>query len=317
MKEEKRVHKKTEVGLNCPNCGQFMGPVNMCPYCRTKVKDRISIKTMKSVSLLISVFGIALLLVWANLKDDNEMNIGDITKKQNYAYLEIEGRVVEDSRYDFIISDTGEILPNSISFKIDDGTGLLDVRTYQEVTKELIREKKIPVNGDWVKVVGNVNFRGDYKAMTLQSVDQLKIIKETPSPITIDDIFNKGENDTGIKHGKMVSLEGVFPGGKVQQEDYDILFYDDEYDTVKILLKDNKDLAVIYIPHTLLGAYRKELDEKTVDELSFKNNKNTTDIRISVTGHLVWDKYTSFENSEHRGSWVVVPRTLDDIILEV
>ena len=194
MKDEKKVYKKTDIGLNCPKCGQFMGPVSLCPYCRTRVKNRLDIKTFKAISLLVAIIGIALLLVWANVKPHNEMDIGDITKRQNYAYLRINGTVIDDARYYVTLSDSGKVLPGSISFQIDDGTGILQIKAYQEVTKDLVKDKKIPVKGDKVVVEGPVMFRGDEKSLVIQSVNGLKIEDEKPVDITMAEINGTGED---------------------------------------------------------------------------------------------------------------------------
>ncbi len=76
-------------------------------------------------------------------------------------------------------------------------------------------------------------------------------------------------------------------------------------------------MVVIKIPSVLRGPYRVDKSEKKDDEISFDDHQNNTNLEIRVVGHLIWDKYTTIQGSEHRGSWVIVPRTFDDVRLEV
>ena len=323
MNSKKSAYKKTDIGLNCPSCGQFMGPFKVCPYCRTKVKNRLDIRTFKAISLVVAVVGIAALLVWANMKDHDKWKVEDLTKRQNYAYLEFNGIVVDDPKYFITFSDEGKALPGSLSFLIDDGTGLLEVKAYAEVAKDIVKEKKIPVQGDRVTVKGPVMFRGDDMSLMLQDESSLVILDEDIDiKITISDIFNTGEDGitTGtivITPGKMVKLTGTFPG-PMAQEDEDYIDFCDNYGNTKILIKDENDnMVVIKIASVLRGPYRVDIDEKEDDEISFSDHENNTDLEITVVGHLIWDKYTYIQGSEHRGSWVIVPRTFDDVWLEV
>lgn len=317
MDKESPEKKNVEEGLLCPECGQFLGPMNVCPYCRTKVKGRVDIKTLKAMSILLAVVGVGLLLVWANLRGPAEMNLGDITKRQNYAFIEINGMVVGDARYYTKVSDNGEVFPYSLSFTVDDGTGQLRVKAYDEVTKDIIEKKNIPTNGDRVKVWGNVNYRGNNKFMTLQSADLIDITddisEKEPEYILIDDIYDTDEQE--FETGQAVILEGTFPGPTSQEDDYGVDMLD-IYDNLKIVLKDAVGNAVaVHVPNALLLAYG-EMDVDFTEGISLFD-VNTTSVGISVTGHLVWDDYTSLPGSEYRGSWILVVQDFDALELGV
>ena len=307
--------RKSDIGLNCPKCGQFMGPSNLCPYCRTRVKNRLDINTLKAISLLVSVLGVASLLVWAHFKDHGQWDIEDLSKKQNYAFLEFEGVVVEDPRYYVTFTESGDSLPGSVSFKIDDGTGLIEVKAYQEVAKEIVREKKIPSNGDRVRVAGSVTFRGRDMSVMLQDVSLLEILTEDPDlTINIRDIHNKGE-DANLS-GKRVKVTGTFPGIIKQERDHNVGLQN-EYNTLILLIDEDKYYVCLKIPSALEDAYREKNDARVDSEISLLDDENAADISITVEGNLVWDRYASAPNSEYWGSWVIVPRSLDDVRLEV
>ena len=319
MNEKKPVYKKTDIGLNCPSCGQFMGPFKVCPYCRTRVKNRLDIRTFKAISLFVAVVGIAALLVWANMKEHDEWKIGDLTKRQNYAYLEFNGTVVEDARYFYEVSDTGEVLPNSLTFTIDDGTGIMEVKAYSEIAKDLIRENRIPVKGDQVTVKGPVNFRGNDMSLLIQDWEVLEIHRPEPDiNVSIADIYSASEGD--FESGRMIKLDDSFAGflvGKeLQESDYNVDFFD-IYDNAKILIKDGNDnMAVIHVSNALLSANWNAKDKSDGKEISFFDEENSTGIRVSVVGHLIWDEYTSLGGGYYGGSWVIVPQRLDDVWME-
>ncbi len=315
MDENKEELKKSDIGLNCPKCGQFMGPFKVCPYCRTKVKNRLDIRTFKAISLMVAVLGIAALLVWANMKDREKWNIDDLTKRQNYAYLEFNGTVIDEPSYFLTFSDDGKALPGSLSFVIDDGTGIIEVKAYAEVAKDIVKENKIPVQGDTITVKGPVMFRGDDMSLMIQDESALEIMEEeTDISITIRDIYNTGEDE--FEYGKMVKLTGTFPGEEAQGDE-DYIEFRDNWGNIKILLKDENDAGVVIkIPSVLTAPYRVDIDEMGDNDLSF-SDRNATDLLITVEGHMIWDKYTNIRGSDFRGSWVIVPRTFDDVRLEV
>jgi len=316
MKDNKKVYSKTESGLNCPNCGQFMGPFKVCPYCRTKVKNRLDIRTFKAISVVVAVVGIAALLVWANMKDREKWEIEDLTKRQNYAYLEFTGTVTEDARYYESISDTGETLPGTLSFRIDDGTGIMEVKAYQEVAKDLVREKRIPVRGDSITVAGPVNFRGNEMTVLLQDWTALLIDRPDPDiTITLAEITDNPYKDA-YPSGKMVKISGNYVGWAFQNETLGVDF-EDVVGNMKLLIGDESyNYIIIHIPQSLFSPYKNYNDEVGKDEFSLRSIE-TTEKTITVTGHLVWDEYAPVFGTEEEGNWVIIPQRLDDVRLEV
>ncbi len=314
MKDNKKVFRKTESGLNCPNCSQFMGPFKVCPYCRTKVKNRLDIRTFKAISVVVAVVGIAFLLVWANMKDREKWDIEDLTKRQNYAYLEFNGTVVEDSRYYVSFGAEGERLPGSLSFRFDDGTGIMEVKAYQEVAKDLVKEKMIPVRGDSIKISGPVNYRGNDMTLLLQDWTALEI--ERPDPditVTIADIYENPDEDA-FPFGKMIKVSGLLTGAVFVAEDLETDFAD-KVGNMKILIKDENDnTAIIHVAQSLYSPYYLYNEEVGAGEYNLY--EVGTEL-ITVTGHLVWDKYAPNEVTGGKGNWVIEPQRLEDVHLEV
>ncbi|MDP6155055.1 MAG: hypothetical protein QGH39_00160 [Candidatus Thermoplasmatota archaeon] len=316
MKDNKKVYSKTESGLNCPNCGQFMGPFKVCPYCRTKVKNRLDIRTFKAISVVVAVVGIAFLLVWANMKDREKWDIEDLTKRQNYAYLEFNGTVVEDSHYYISFGAEGETLPGTLSFRFDDGTGIMEVKAYQEVAKNLVKEKMIPVKGDKITISGPVNFRGYDMSLMLQDWTALEI--ERPDPditVTIADIYEEPD-ENAYSFGKMVKVSGLYVGSGIQVESLNIDF-EDKVGNMKLVIKDENDnYAIIHVPQSIFSPYYRYDEEVEDGEYSIMYGRPEPKL-VTVTGHLIWDKYTPNFSTGEKGNWVIVPQRLDDVHLEV
>lgn len=314
MTKEAEKDPKAGKGLTCPNCGQFLGPSNVCPYCRTKVKGRLDIRSIKAISLFIAVVGVALLLVWANMKGVTKRDIGDITKRQNYAYMEIEGVIKGDVRYHIQVSDDGKALPGSLEFQIDDGTGILAVKAYDEVTKDLVKKNMIPIKGDRVKVAGSANFRENDVSLVIQDPEELEIDRD-PSDIniTISDIWKGRSDPAAFENGKEIKIQGkLYP--LEHQEDKLGVGFQDLYQNARLVVHDDQDIrALIQIPHSLIGAYGDRYEERESGELSIKD-ENVENRDLTVEGRLIWDKYAPVPGDQYeRGNWVIVPFSLEHV----
>jgi len=309
--------QKIQDGLACPECGQFLGPMNICPYCRTKVKGRVDIKIIKAVSILVAILGVGLLLLWANLQEPSGMKIGDISKRQNYAFVEIEGEITGDSMYYVEVSDEGEVFPSGLSFWLDDGTGVIKVKTYDEVTKDIIEAKKIPVEGDRVVIKGNVMFREDDMSMTLQSPDNIEIVKDTESPksMMIQDISGKDETEDFNGKFDEMDVKSSTISGSLTGIDSQTTSYRDLYDNLYFEVKDTQGYSIlIKVPYAIYSAYGGSIDEG-VKSLPL-NQEDIGDEDIKATGHLVWDRYNN-PTGGYGGSWVLVLQDITNIKLEV
>jgi len=105
-------------------------------------------------------------------------------------------------------------------------------------------------------------------------------------------------------------------GKELQESNYNVDFFD-IYDNAKILIKDGNDnMAVIHVSNALLSANWNAKDKSDGKEISFFDEENSTGIRVSVVGHLIWDEYTSLGGGYYGGSWVIVPQRLDDVWME-
>ncbi|MDD2715718.1 MAG: hypothetical protein PHW04_07485 [Candidatus Wallbacteria bacterium] len=128
----------------------------------------------------------------------------------NYAQVIVEGAVSGDLRY-YKATRGGEEAGGSLEFQVDDGTEVIKVRCYDDATRELIKERKIPAIGDKVVIHGTFQSRGRSESLILGSTYGLTISRKRPDTVTasseISVLLSKDETQTeGILiEGKLIS----------------------------------------------------------------------------------------------------------------
>jgi|GEM_PF-6734524 len=161
----------TSQEVTCETCGRYIGPVETCPYCRSKHKKNPTIIRVKWGSLVLGV--VALLIMWgiATTMEASVVKIGDIQRQNNMGIVKIIGMVNDAPRY--YEREYGEI--GTISFTVDDGTGIAQIRTYDTAATRMKQLGNIPAYGDNVELTGQVRWQGDKVTITLNSAEQLII----------------------------------------------------------------------------------------------------------------------------------------------
>jgi DNA/RNA endonuclease YhcR with UshA esterase domain len=172
----------------CPSCGRFVGPYEVCPYCGARQAPRLSLRAVKWGAILLATVGLALLWIAAARAPLPHISIQQAAATMNFAYVEIAGQVVRSPTYN----------PNSrsLSFTVDDGTGQMRVWAFRDVVDKLRAAGRIPGLGDRVTVAGTLRVREEDVSLTLNVPEHLDILRPTAEDrairsITADDALRR------------------------------------------------------------------------------------------------------------------------------
>ncbi len=259
----------------CPNCGRYVGSLEVCPYCGTKIPKHTSYYYAKYGSLAFAVFGIIFLLLFAQSTPVQYVHIGDIGPTYNYALVEIRG--VVSSTPSLVVKSDGSA---TLYINVDDGTGVMAVHVYNPNVERLAEKNKIPGYGDFVTIKGELYFRGTNRYMIINDPSQISIKKIAPVSMNISEI-NKIEYPYGnylhvLLTGHIVNYKTTFSKAYV------------------LNFTDGSGYMEIYVPSYF--SYLYHFDAKNYE------GKN-----LSIEGSVQW------YGSEMSGEWELVPGSMDDI----
>ncbi|MFH0879728.1 MAG: hypothetical protein V2A34_08445, partial [Lentisphaerota bacterium] len=114
-------------------------------------------RIIKYTMPFVTILGIILLGFLGRIYGIQEARISELGRKTNFAQVRIQGRISGEVRLHSSNDARGET--SSLEFEVDDGTGIIRVRCYEDTTQELQAESKVPVRGDQVSLVGNYQFK--------------------------------------------------------------------------------------------------------------------------------------------------------------
>jgi hypothetical protein len=227
---------------------------------------------------VIAVVGTLLLIPFAVYTETPLVKVKDIQPTFNNAVIKVKGGVPDTpSYYD---NPTGK----SFYFSVDDGTGIMPVKIYDDVVKDMLAKNTrskpcIPAFGDRVEITGSLQYRGNDFYMIVNHVSQIKIFRSEPAVVSIKDILNYGpDNETArvSVHGRVTSIR--------------------EYSfACDYLIQDNQGYKIdVFVPKSLanLTGNLPEIKENT---------------EITVCGALKY--YTSGTTSK----WEIIPSATWDI----
>ncbi|CAD5245202.1 OB-fold nucleic acid binding domain-containing protein [Thermococcus camini] len=149
-------------------------------YHGLKEQKKLNVSRIKYLSVLLSVIGVALLLVAAQSAQAPLVRVSDVYGNylMNYAVVRINGTVITVP----YVSQTGGKL--GLTFTVDDGTGQIDVRVYSPLADEMIRKGLVPFPGDGVTAEVQLRVRETYTYSMLQYLGGLhfrsKLHSENP-----------------------------------------------------------------------------------------------------------------------------------------
>lgn len=133
-------------------------------------QKKLDVSKLKYASLIISVIGVALLLVAAQGAQAPLMKVGDVYGNylMNYAVVRVNGTVTTVP----YVSETGGRL--GLTFSINDGTGNIDIRVYSPLAEEMIKKGLVPFPGDKVTAEVQLRVRETYTYAILNYLGGLK-----------------------------------------------------------------------------------------------------------------------------------------------
>ena len=160
---------QADKGIECPSCGRFVGAHDRCPYCGTGLHKRISLKSMRYVSIIVAIAGLVCLQLMAMSRETPVKKISSITPAMNFAYITIKGVATRPMKY---YRDGDKV--NSCYIYLKDKTGDMRVTAYRQVAEKLFNKDVYILKGDQVEVSGKIRVaEGDKVSMMLEVPDHL------------------------------------------------------------------------------------------------------------------------------------------------
>ena len=101
----------------------------------------------------------------------------------------------------------------SLEFQLDDGTGIIKVRCYDDVTAELARTRCIPGYGDRVKIQGTYQFKARTDFVILGSAKGIEITRNLAHHTTT--LAKIAGSHSSFKEGDPVIVDGPSCLGKL------------------------------------------------------------------------------------------------------
>ncbi len=174
-----------ELENRCKECGRYIGPTVMCPFCGHKNVRTSRITVTKNIALAVAVIGLLALNIWSISYGSPNMDIDDLGETSNYAMVEISGVIPRAPVYYPGVDGA----PGTIYFTVDDGTQQVSVRAYpQPVVEDMLATGKIPAFGDRVNVTGNVYWYNAERGFILNNLANLEIHRQTAVDMTVAEI---------------------------------------------------------------------------------------------------------------------------------
>jgi hypothetical protein len=124
---------------------------------------------------ILTVLGLIFLGFLGRIYGVQEVKISELGRKSNFAQVIITGKISDEVR---LHGSSSDARGDSLEFEVDDGTGIIRIRCYDDTTQELKAAKKIPVEDDTVRVVGNYQFKAKRAFVILGSAADLTIQHE-------------------------------------------------------------------------------------------------------------------------------------------
>ncbi|MEM2678881.1 MAG: hypothetical protein QXU01_00470 [Candidatus Hadarchaeales archaeon] len=218
----------------CPNCKRYVGTLEKCPYCGSKVPKRLSFRLLKWGGLSVAVLGVLFLCADVRglhiiAKQPYQIAISDLFKEN--ATLMNMGQAVLTGKATFVkfYEDTNFL--GMYLVDPENSEASIFIRAYDATTKALIRLESerlakgspipaFPAVGDIVTVRGSLRVRavGDkanqFQMLIVQYPEGfLKIERPTGRKVRIHDVVHFPENFTEYERlevtGKVISIDDL------------------------------------------------------------------------------------------------------------
>ncbi|MBP1911373.1 hypothetical protein [Thermococcus stetteri] len=179
-------------------------------YHGLKEQKKLDVSKLKYLSILLSVIGVAVLLVAAQGAQAPLMKVSDVTGNylMNYAVVRLSGVVASVPH---VSLSGGKI---TLTFTIDDGTGQMDVRVYSPLADEMIKKGVIPFPGDNITAEVQLRVRETYTYAMLQHLEGLKFRSKlySENPPTVKELTENMNNTYVAVQGIVTEFPNVSSG---------------------------------------------------------------------------------------------------------
>jgi hypothetical protein len=231
------VYSQNRASSECRNCGRYVGALEVCPFCRHFNRKRPSIFLLKYLTPILTVIGIWGLFQFGASRGNPEVKIEQLGRRTNFAQVRVEGTVEESPR--FYRSQANEAPgAGSLEFAVDDGTGVLKIRAYDDATVELVRTGVIPGAGDKVTILGTYQYKAKADFLILGSAAALRIhappAVEEVTPI--ERLVRKGDRPKG---GTRVRIAGKVREAKLGRFSWEMTLADEKKNQIRVELADS------------------------------------------------------------------------------
>jgi len=217
----------------CPSCGRYVGTLEKCPYCGSRVPKRLSFRLLKWGGLAVAVIGVLFLCADARglnlvVGQPYQISISDLFLEN--ASLMNMGQAVLTGKATFVkfYEDTGFLGMYLADPENSDAS--VFVRAYDATTKELIRRENLrlagggspvfPAVGDIVTVRGTLRVRaiGDrsnqFQMLIVQYPEGiLRVERSEARPVRISEIVRSPENFQEYERlevtGKVITIDDL------------------------------------------------------------------------------------------------------------
>jgi len=144
--------------VQCPYCGQFVGPASpRCAHCGMRLEKRMNLCFLRRVAVGVAVGGLFLLHLYAAHSELPLIEIGTISPVMNFVSVRVVGVLETDAR---------KQRSGSVLYVINDGTGILPVFLNRASEGRLLKAGSRVVATGSLSVAAGRNVR-----MRAQSVD--------------------------------------------------------------------------------------------------------------------------------------------------
>jgi hypothetical protein len=163
------------MATGCAECGRHVDPGRRCPYCGSY--RPLPHRLLRYASLLLAGIGLAALYLAARGREAPTVRIGDITPLMGFANIAVTGCVTRTP----FIGAAGDY----VMFRVDDGTGELQVLAHGAVAAALIAAHRIPAAGRAVRVSGEIGLsaRRGTRLYLRDARDLTEPTMPTPTPM--------------------------------------------------------------------------------------------------------------------------------------
>jgi hypothetical protein len=176
---DKVVSSQSKDKTNCPHCGRYVGPLELCPYCRRIHRKRLAVTVMKYSTPILGILGILLLRALGQAAGPTEVKIGDLGPKGNFAVVTVQGFLCDEIKDHGAWGSEGQgaTTNNNMEFCVDDGTGRIDIKSYEDATRRINAAGKRPQPGDLITVTGVLYWKTTKRYLTVGAPEAIQLSK--------------------------------------------------------------------------------------------------------------------------------------------